>query len=431
MTGRFGIHNGIVGHGGTAADLRLEGASRDFQDRCARANWPAMLKRAGFHTVTVSPFAERHGAWWFYAGFLEMYNPGKGGGESAEDVTPLARNWLKQHGHRDNWFLHVNYWDPHTPYRAPADFGNPFAADPIPDWLTPEVLEKHRQMVGPHCARELAMYDNRRWPDYPRYLGEIRNMEELKFHLDGYDCGIRYMDQHLGALLETLDELKVLEETAIIVTADHGENQGELGIYAEHATADIPTCRLPMIIRWPGGLSGKVDPGFHYNLDWPPTLAALIGQPAHPSWDGKSYADTIMKGADTGRKELVLSQCAHVCQRSVRFGPWLYLRTYHDGYHLFPEEMLFQVEQDPHEQQNLADRYPDVCGQARGILSRWHAEMMASMNYEEDPLWIVLREGGPAHARGRLKQYCEYLKKTGRGWAIEELKRRHPREFNE
>ena len=41
----------------------------------------------------------------------------------------------------------------------------------------------------------------------------------------------------------------------------------------------------------------------------------------------------------------------------------------------------------------------------------------------------VLAEGGPFHARGQLRNYVERLEATGRGDAIEELRRRHPREF--
>jgi hypothetical protein len=55
--------------------------------------------------------------------------------------------------------------------------------------------------------------------------------------------------------------------------------------------------------------------------------------------------------------------------------------------------------------------------------------MMMTMPYDTDPLWTVMREGGPYHARGHLKKYCEYLEKTGRSWAIPELRKRHPQEF--
>ncbi len=429
MSGRFGIHTGAVGHGGTAADIRLEGSPRDFRDILASESLPAVFRRAGMRTVSVSPFAERHSSWTFYAGFNEMHNTGKGGGESAEEITPAALDWIERNATSDNWFLHVNYWDPHTPYRAPADFGNPFEHEPLPAWLTDEVVAAHNRLPGPHGSLEINMFDNTEFPQWPRHPGEVRDRAGLRRMIDGYDCGIRYMDGHIAQLLDALDRQGVLDDLAIIVTADHGENLGELGMYAEHGTADAVTCRIPMIIRWPGGQRGHVDTGLHYNLDLAPTVADLFGLPRGKSWDGESYAPSIREGADCGREYLVLSQCAHVCQRAVRFGDWLYMRTYHDGYHLFPTEMLFNLAEDPYEQHNLAAERKDVCREAVYRLMEWHDGMMASMPYAVDPLWTVMREGGPYHARGHLKAYCAYLEKTGRGDAVPELMRRHPGEF--
>ncbi len=429
MSGRFGIHTGIVNHGGLNADMRPEGASRGFRDRMAFESLPAVLRRAGFKTATVSPFAERHGAWWFYAAFTEMYNPGKGGMESAEEVTPLALDWIRRHGAEENWFLHVNYWDPHTPYRAPEEFGNPFKDAPLPAWLTPEVLEAHRAGVGPHGAREINMYDASTNPRYPRHPGELRDMEDVRRMIDGYDCGVRYMDTHIGQLLEALDAEGALDDLVVIISADHGENLGEQGLWGEHATADEPTSRIPFIVCWPGGKQGHVDSGFHYNLDLLPTLAELLDVHVQNSWDGESFAPALTDGAECGREYLVVSQCAHGAQRSVRFDNWLYTRVYHDFYHLFPDELLFDLTADPHEQHNLADERPDVCGIAARRLEDWHTEQMKRSPSDVDPLWTVLKEGGPFHARGRLKRYCEYLEETGRGWACEELKRRHPYEF--
>jgi len=428
FSGRFGIHTGVVGHGGTAADMRLEGAPRGFRERLGHESLPALLRAAGLKTVTVSPFGERHSAWWFYAGFSEAYNTGRGGMESAEEITPTALDWIERHAREDNWFLHVNYWDPHTPYRAPAAFGNPFAGEPLPAWLNEETLARHRNMPGPHSARELNMWDSNTNPRYPRYPGELRNMDDVRRMIDGYDCGIRYMDEHIGRLFEALAAQGVLDDLAIIISSDHGENLGELGIYGEHATADQGTGHIPMIIRWPGMPAGQVDEGLHYNLDLAPTLAELLGREPAPRWDGQSYAPAL-RGEPCGREFLVLSQCAHVCQRSVRLGPWLYMRTLHDGFHLFPREMLYNLDDDPHEEHDLAAERPEVCWQAAHCLADWHDDMMASMPYEADPLWTVIREGGPLHARGMLRQYCERLAQTDRAWAIPELKRRHPGEF--
>lgn len=67
-----------------------------------------------------------------------------------------------------------------------------------------------------------------------------------------------------------------MEDTAILISADHGESLGELGIYSEHGTADEATCRIPMIVRWPGGKKGIVEEGLHYHLDLGPTLASLL-----------------------------------------------------------------------------------------------------------------------------------------------------------
>jgi hypothetical protein len=113
----------------------------------------------------------------------------------------------------------------------------------------------------------------------------------------------------------------------------------------------------------------------------------------------------------------------------VRFGLWLFIRTYHDGYHLFPREMLFNVEEDPHEQRDLAEARPNLRREGAAQLLDWHDEMMAGSTTDVDPMWTVMRKGGLFHARGRLRECCGYLERTGRGWAVPELKRRHPGDF--
>lgn len=432
-TGMFGIHSGVVGHGGTAADLFVEGPGRGFQDRIEHGSLPAVLQRAGFHTAQISPFGQRHAARQFYAGFNEIHNTGKGGNESAEEVEPVVSRWLEANAAGDNWYLHLNYWDPHTPYRVPADYGEPFADDPLPEWLTEDVWRGHLNMVGPHKALEISMYDDS--PPggdpakYPRQSATLRSMRDLRRMIDGYDTGIKYVDDQIGKIVASLKAAGVYDDTAIIVSADHGENLGELGIYGEHSTADHITCRIPLIVKWPGCRAGGVDTGLHHNIDLAPTLAELVDAPASEMWDGRSFAATLRSGEEAGRDDLVLSQCAHVCQRSARFGDYLYMRTYHDGYHLFPREMLFNVVDDPHEQHDLASTRPDLCREGASRLLDWHDRMMATSATNVDPLWTVMREGGPFHARGHLPNYCEHLKKTGREWAIPELRARHPYEF--
>jgi len=120
-----------------------------------------------------------------------------------------------------------------------------------------------------------------------------------------------------------------------------------------------------------------------------------------------------------------------VCQRSVRWEDWLYMRTYHDGFHLFPDEMLFNVRNDPHEEKDLAPEMQGVVMQGRDRLKEWLGTNMNSMpaGYSDDPMEVVLREGGPYHARWELKRYCKRLEATGRGYAVKELMHKHPGEF--
>lgn len=434
ITGRFGIHNGVINHGGTCADRPADGPDRDFNDSLAcGGSLTHLMRNAGMHTCYIGGFGERHSAYWFYAGFHEIHDTAMSGMESAEHVTPTIMNWIEDNAAKDNWFLHVNYWDPHNPYRAPAAFGNPFEKEPLPPWLSEDVRQKHWTMAGPHGAQEIGMYDNTTSARYPRQPGDLPDMQAVRKMFDGYDCGIRYMDGHIGQLMSALKAKGVMDDLVVVISSDHGENMGELGLYGEHGTADQCTCRIPMIVRWPGKVqAGLVDKGLHYNLDLLPTLAEMLKQPVKPYWDGKSFAASLLQGEVTGHAQLILSQCCHVCQRSVRWGDWIYIRTYHDGFHLFPQEMLFDLVKDPHEQWNLAESHADLCREGAWRLMNWHDGMMATMvpGRVADPMRIVLDEGGPFHARGYLRQYVNRLNATGRGSVVDELKRRHPREFS-
>jgi len=438
-SGRFGIQTGVVGHGGTAGQPKVEGPARAFRDRFDDQGLARQLQRLGHHTAMISPFGQRHAAWHFYAGFNEIHNTGLGGMESAEVVQPVVDQWLRDHAADDHWYLHINYWDPHTPYRVPAAYGNPFANDLLPGWLEDDdVIARHRQSVGPHSAHEVGMYDAVEDSLYPRQPGAVTDRASLRRLIDGYDTGVRYVDDQIAKIVTHLKATGVYDETMIIVSADHGENLGELGIYAEHATADEATCRVPLIIKYPGGCQGTRNTRLHYSLDLAPTLMDLLGGNHQPLWDGASFAPALTTGEDIGRDEVVLSQCAHVCQRSVRWDHWLYMRTYHDGFHLFPQEMLFDLDMDPQEQHDVATQHPNLCREGQWRLSRWHDSQMQKMartgHDVVDPLWTVIREGGPHHANLRstgfpgptgFAAYQEHLKSTERHKAAEALRQKY------
>lgn len=432
LTGRFGIHNGVVNHGGTDADPVIDGANREFWSSLQLESFPTQLSNGGspfkprkdnMRTISISSFAQRHSAFHWYAGFDEAYNVGKFGLETADEVHSIAEDWLARNGAKDHWFLHVHMWDPHTPYRAPKELGEPFADEPLPSWYTEAVREQHWRSCGPHSAREC--YGFAPNPGmaalFPRQPQEAPNLAAARSMFDGYDNGVLMADKYVGYLLNQLVELKIDDETVVVIGSDHGENLGEMNVYGDHQTADQITTRIPMIMKWPSVVEGGRFAAKHYHLDMFATLLELAGKPVPGSWDGESFAQSLRQGEDQGRETLVVSQAAWSCQRGVRFANYLYLRTLHDAYHLWPDEMLFDLEADPHQQANLIDTQPAVLQQGRDTLDSWRATMIVDAARGRDPHDNVMAEGGPYHVRGKLDAYLERLRQTERSALADQL----------
>jgi arylsulfatase A-like enzyme len=429
LTGRFGIRNGVVNHGGACADPIVDPTRRGF--RCFEDHLMVAFRRAGFRPVSFSPFPERHTAFWFLNGFCEWFNSGQGGLERADEVVPHVLDWLERRGREDGWLLHVNVWDPHTPYRTPESFGNPFENDPPPGWMTEEIRRRTWDTYGPGCAQEPggAYLHPNSSRSHPRMPDQIDSMEAYRRWIDGYDTGIRYADEHLGLILDRLESLGVLDDTLILVSSDHGENQGELAVYGDHQTADAITNRVPMVVRFPRsmGIARAVHDGLCYPFDVFASVLELAGGRQPPEWDARSFAQDLRQGRWPGRDFLVLSNGAWVCQRSARWDRWLLIRTLHSGFKSYPELLLFDLEADPHELENLADSRTDVVSYGLGLIERWREQTLALTVHGHDPFDTVLREGGPLHARYGTAEFDGYLgrlRATGRERFAEELAER-------
>lgn len=231
---QFGLVNGAIGNLGPAAQLRHMRARNSGPDGRPRREPPFLgghLFRHGIYTASFSCFPERHHAFWFTGNFREWHKPSlsRGDDEDARDVNSAVMAWLKTNGTRDNWFLHVNYWDPHIPYVEPSDWAARAAGSgPPPPWPDAATIEAHQQVYGPHSAVDL-FEDEGEWTippprsSYPETMPDaIRTRSDYETMINGYDGAICYWDHHFGQLLNTLADLGILDETAIIVTSDHG-----------------------------------------------------------------------------------------------------------------------------------------------------------------------------------------------------------------
>jgi arylsulfatase A-like enzyme len=378
----------------------------------------ALATRAGLHTCSISPFGERHIAWHFYAGWREIHNSGKRGNDIAIDTNRQVLPWIAQNARKDNWFLHLNYWDPHRPYRTPLEYGNPFAGDPAPDWPDQKTISAQRKSYGPRSAAEPLG-----WGVKPtaREPAAIRNRRDWKKWIDGYDTGIRYMDDHIAEVMDALRVQGVYDDLLIIFSADHGENQGELNVYGDHHTADVPTSRVPLIVRGPRNAKGACavkagrHKGFLYQLDLCPTLLGYTQQESPAGWDGRSFLPALRGRNWNGRDWLVIGQGAWSAQRSVRVDNWLYLRTYDTGLHDWPDQMLFDIKKDPHQTQNLVDRRPEVVQRCQALMQQWiDAVALSEGDPVSDPFVALINEGGPLYTQGQREWYAEFLRGQGK-----------------
>jgi choline-sulfatase len=433
FSGRVGTRNGVVGHGGTAAEPFIEGPARGFFSSLGRTAWPALLGKQGLRTASISSFIARHGAHHFSAGLDELVSPGKLGLENADEVCALASDWLTRNAQRDAWFLHVQLWDPHTPYRAPASYGEPFADQPLPSWLTEDVRARDFASYGPHSAQEAVGFStDYPYGAYPRQPRQIDSMQAVRRMFDGYDSGLRFADEQIGKLLGTLERLGLLDETALLISADHGETLGELNVYGDHHTADEHVAHVPCLLRWPG-LAARSVSALCYQVDVAATLVELCGGTLPSDWDGVSLLGALRDDRAhvhaQGRESLVITQGAWTCQRAVRWDDYIAIRTLHDGYHAYDDWMLFDLARDPHEQHDLAGERPDLVRSAERQLTAWHADLMARSPNRVDPLQTVLSEGGPSHTRGKLPAYLERLRATGRAQWADVLSQKHSGEL--
>ncbi|MHC4916849.1 MAG: sulfatase family protein [Planctomycetota bacterium] len=392
-SGRFGIRNGVVSNhsAGARFNLRTKTYGGPHPDN---EMFTRQLRRGGYDTISFSNFADRHNAWWFQCGFSEFHTPNlKGGGETAEEVNEPLLRWLANNAGREDYFLHVNYWDAHRCYRMDASWADRFADSPVPgSWPDEETIAAHQSVPGRFTATNQCFPGGQSpWALMPDGIASRADYEKM---VTGYDAAIAYVDHHLGIVLEELDRQGVLEDAAVIISADHGDAFGEHGIYTDHVCADECIQRIPLIVRWPGEASaGTSCDEMLYNLDLGPTVCDLLGVEPAPDWDGSSYRGCLTGMPGPGRDHLVWDCGLYTAQRAVRTGQHLMIRTYDTGEytHIRPLE-LYDMREDPFQTRDLSAELPDEVERCEALMREWVVEQRAKPCAPQDPLEAIVEE---------------------------------------
>jgi len=281
------------------------------------------------------------------------------------------------------WFLWAHYMDPHGLYDPPAEHDRFRSAAPLPVPEEPETAD------GALTEAWLAHYN---LLPTDRLGGGKIDAARVR---DRYDGEVSYVDAELGRLFDSLRDAGVLQETLVIVVADHGESLGEHDYWFEHGRhAYEATCRVPLLIRLPDNFESRPSPGVRHGdvslVDLAPTLAELLSwapttPSSPPSARGRSFVALLID--DRPSEHPVFSEKVDraeleraVQSKAVRLGDWKFLRRYA----LLPSpggdtptltilgEELYRLDVDPSEAHNLFHAPPPDAP-----LDRLRAELLA------------------------------------------------------
>jgi len=426
FTGRFGFNNGIMGN--VDDPVRFPNVPNKWTRDRVMPMFMRHLNAHGLKPVSFSNFADRHDAWWFHSGWHEHHLVNlRRGFDTANEVNEVLLPWVRDHCTEENYFLHVNYWDIHFPYRSPGieQWMERFKDEAPPDWPDEETIRwQYENLYGPRTARDLWGYQQQDPDRYPWMPRQIASREDFKRLIDGYDAEIRYTDHHIGQVLEILDERGVLDEAVIIISGDHGDCFGEDGIYMDHYTASEPILLRPLIIRWPGVTQPGVCEEMIYQLDLCPTLCEMLDVPAPERWDGASFAAALRDEPFSGRDYVVCEESICTLQWAVRTRRHFFGFTVHPGvYRIDEPRWLYDLEADPHGTQNLADSQPEVADRLEGLWKQWREEQLSRHGAHPDPMERLARR----MAEEDIGKFIGYLRDTGRARQADEILARRER----
>lgn len=360
-----------------------------------------MLQREGFQCACIqtSPFlmtefGYNKGYDFFdqsYLPFLVNHKPNRKGGLTWQKITPLPVRWLVQQGlkavnnmvYRQSslpanmvtrkivgwirsrrkaaeqpFFLFAHYEDVHEPYAPPPEYVKMFAPDK-PD------------------ARKL-MFKGRFRPGHLPW-DEVENLARV------YDAGIRWVDNWLGILFESLEKDGLYEDTLVIITADHGEGFNEHGFVSHQPLLYNELLHVPLMIKFPGNKHGGIwvdNPVRH--IDIVPTVLDIAGAEISGNLDGMSLLPLI-EGTGPGPTFCISEAYRHTkALRSVAVQDrhWKLIRREMDTPEPFHE--LFHLEADPGERHNLYAARPAVLTTLEEVLAA-HLASRYGGELEETP----------------------------------------------
>jgi len=367
FSGQSPLEHKVISHGGKRQSLP-EGTPWLVE----------LLARAGIRTAAVDNLSDMKP--WFAKGYIDYINPHVGQKVAAEHVNRYALEWLEAHKDED-FFLFLHYWDTHTPYLAPESYRYRFYERTPGEECDPENQSMEplkRQVVWPFFYN---------WHYRLLQDGKVTDVEYIKAQ---YEAELRYLDDQLAALFSELERLGLLEETLVIITADHGESLTEHELYFDHPGLYENNVHVPLIMHGPGVEAGSKPGQLVTQMDLAPTLLKAFGVEQPENMKGHSLLAEDLKGWP-GRERVYMAECAWEAKWGVRTDKWKLLVCVDPGPWDKTAPELYDLENDPEELDNVYENCPQTARRLHFELMDW---LWRSLGPEPDPMRVQLAEGG-------------------------------------
>ncbi len=259
------------------------------------------------------------------------------------------------------FFLWVHYIDNHTPYHAPGKFQRMYYPK-----------NKDPKAPGPgtlQAAWKVFPLHHRDNPFFEKWLAGIT---DAQYVVAAYKGSVSWLDEQIGRVIDRLKQNQQWEKTLLVFTSDHGESLGEHGLWFLHGGLFEATTKIPLIIRMPGEHEGKTINRVVQQVDIMPTIMARCGLPAPKQVRGTDLWDVIDKESLAGG--IALLEHAGFYLKGIVTQEYKYIqhRTNRKIYPSYPmqrgREELYDLTNDPNEEQDLIKKRPDLAKELRIVL---------------------------------------------------------------
>ncbi|HJZ69057.1 MAG TPA: sulfatase-like hydrolase/transferase, partial [Blastocatellia bacterium] len=211
--------------------------------------------------------------------------------------------------------------------------------------------------------------------------------------IDLYDGEIAYLDFHLGRLFDLLERSGRIDDTLIVIMADHGESLGERGVYKHSSQLYNEQTRVPMIIHFPGA-PGRVISDYVSTIDLGPTILNTVGLDFPKECAGVSLVPLIRGQAFTHPPiygEQTTQEVSPFVRPDQQVDPEQkkYMIITQDGFKLIYNRdyynfELFDLKNDASEVRNLHDHMPEKATALKRLLGRYIDVVTVSRPWDAD-----------------------------------------------